>query len=96
VSAEREWDSWGIETGEDFTVAEPGTEMAVVNQGVLFIPYHLVGIVRCEHCQDDFANRTFLREHQAAAHAAPTDTTPGQRPLVPVGSGPPSGAVRAS
>jgi hypothetical protein len=61
------WPDWPV--GDDrVEYADKEDSYAVVNQGILFVPYSLVRIKRCPECDVPYANAAFLEEHIAKDH----------------------------
>lgn len=60
-----DWDT----TDSSLAFADPRESYAVIDSGMLFVPYDLVGIVRCKTCGDQYANRAFLQAHEARDHS---------------------------
>jgi hypothetical protein len=72
-----DWDR----TDSTLEFAEPSEEYTAIDGSVMFVPYSRVHLKKCPTCGEMYINATYLKEHTARDHAAPTkDPAPVSRP----------------
>jgi hypothetical protein len=55
---------------DEWDPGDPREQYTAVDRSTMFVPYDLVGIVRCPKCGDDYANAVFVKAHVARDHSA--------------------------